>query len=96
MAWSGDPGGTRTRDTLIKSQVLYRLSYRITFAKGQQRATKIRTRSDLSTVSVGTRLIHIPVRIGGHEMLVENAVGAARQVLADLPHEILIIMHVMP
>lgn len=25
----GDPGGNRTRDNLIKSQVLYRLSYRI-------------------------------------------------------------------
>lgn len=26
---SGDPGGARTRDPLIKSQVLYQLSYRI-------------------------------------------------------------------
>jgi hypothetical protein len=26
---TGDPGGNRTRDNLIKSQVLYRLSYRI-------------------------------------------------------------------
>ena len=29
MGESGDPGGNRTRDNLIKSQVLYRLSYRI-------------------------------------------------------------------
>jgi hypothetical protein len=27
--FNGDPGGNRTRDNLIKSQVLYRLSYRI-------------------------------------------------------------------
>lgn len=27
---SGDLGGNRTRDNLIKSQVLYRLSYQIT------------------------------------------------------------------
>ena len=27
---SGDPGGNRTHDTVIKSHVLYRLSYRIT------------------------------------------------------------------
>jgi hypothetical protein len=26
----GDPGGARTRDPLIKSQMLYQLSYRIT------------------------------------------------------------------
>jgi hypothetical protein len=25
---NGEPGGTRTRDPLIKSQMLYRLSYR--------------------------------------------------------------------
>jgi hypothetical protein len=29
---NGDPGGNRTRDNLIKSQVLYRLSYRIIYA----------------------------------------------------------------
>ena len=27
---NGEPGGTRTRDPLIKSQMLYRLSYRLT------------------------------------------------------------------
>lgn len=30
---SGDPGEVRTRDNLIKSQVLYQLSYRITIKK---------------------------------------------------------------
>jgi hypothetical protein len=30
----GDPGGARTRDPLIKSQMLYQLSYRIILAGG--------------------------------------------------------------
>ncbi len=28
IGWNGEPGGTRTRDPLIKSQMLYQLSYR--------------------------------------------------------------------
>jgi hypothetical protein len=29
LCFTGDPGGARTRDPLIKSQMLYRLSYRV-------------------------------------------------------------------
>jgi hypothetical protein len=31
---NGDPGGARTRDPLIKSQMLYQLSYRIVLRGG--------------------------------------------------------------
>ncbi len=30
----GDPGGARTHDPLIKSQMLYQLSYRVKFPQG--------------------------------------------------------------
>ena len=29
MSGGGEPGGTRTRDPLLKRQMLYRLSYRL-------------------------------------------------------------------
>ena len=42
---NGDPGGVRTLDPLIKSQMLYRLSYRIMVALGGLEPPKCQSQS---------------------------------------------------